>query len=50
MALVGAFALVLLVDSRDVAHAAQACSTLASNQVYCLTKTDAVDPLRVGQV
>lgn len=50
LALVGAVALVLLVDSRDVAHAAQACSTLASGQVYCLTKTDAVDPLRVGQV
>jgi hypothetical protein len=50
VAFVAAVALVLLVGSGDVAHAAQACSTLASNQVYCLTKTDAVDPLRVGQV
>ena len=33
----------------NVAHAAQACSTLVSGQVYCLTKTDAVDPLRVGE-
>ena len=36
-------------DAPNVAHAAQACSTLTSGQVYCLTKTDAVDPLRVGQ-
>jgi hypothetical protein len=48
-ALVGALALLLLVDGSDVAHAAQACSTLASGQVYCLAKTDAVDPLRVGE-
>src|SRR5688572_23289402 len=49
LALVGALALLLLVDAPGVAHAAQACSTLSSGQVYCLTKTDAVDPLRVGQ-
>ena len=49
VALLGALALVLLVDAQNVAHAAQACSTLASGQVYCLTKTDAVDPLRVGE-
>lgn len=47
-ALIGALTLVLLFDLSDVAHAAQACSTLTSGQVYCLTKTDAFDPLRVG--
>jgi len=49
LALLGALALVLLVDAPEVAHAAQACSTLVSGQVYCLSKTDAVDPLRVGE-
>lgn len=49
LALLGAVALVL-VGSPGVAHAAQACGTLSSGQVYCLTKTDAVDPLRVGDI
>ena len=48
LALLGAVALVPVVDAPNVAYAAQACGTLSSGQVYCLTKTDAVDPLRVG--
>ena len=48
MALVGALALVLLADAPNVAHAAQSCGNLTSGQTYCLTKTDSVDPLRVG--
>jgi hypothetical protein len=49
MALIGALALMLLVDSPQPVHAAQTCTTLSSGQVYCLTKADAVDPIRVGE-
>src|SRR5688572_25551348 len=41
LAVLGALAL-MFVGSPNVAHAAQACGTLSSGQVYCLTKTDAV--------
>ena len=47
IAFVGAVTLLFAVGS-DVAQAAQACGTLSSGQSYCLTKTDSVDPLRVG--
>jgi hypothetical protein len=50
LSLVGALALVLLVDEPLPAHAAQTCTTLPSQQVYCLTKLDAIDPIRVGEV
>src|SRR5262249_21768020 len=48
MAALGALALVLLADQSGVAYAAQSCGNLASGQTYCLTKSDSVDPLRVG--
>src|SRR5687768_3721556 len=48
IALIGALALVMLVDSARPALAAQSCTTLSSGQIYCLTKTDAFDPIRVG--
>ena len=47
IAFVGAVTLLLGVGP-DVAQAAQACGNLGSGQSYCLTKTDSVDPLRVG--
>jgi hypothetical protein len=49
LALIGALTLVLLVDPPSHALAAQTCTTFATGQVYCLSKTDAVDPIRVGE-
>jgi hypothetical protein len=49
VALLFGLALALFAESVPVARAAQACSTLASGQTYCLTKSDAVDPIRVGE-
>jgi hypothetical protein len=49
MALTGALGLTVLVDSPRPVEAAQTCTTFSTLQVYCLTKTDATDPIRVNE-
>jgi hypothetical protein len=48
-ALTTALALIILSDSVRPVQAAQVCTTLPSGQVYCLNKSDAIDPIRVGE-